>query len=88
MVSPTAATSDIYKKTLARIEKIQSHLKSSSPGNRLKGKVCIITGVGSLKGIGCVFSVSLIASTTYESSYRRATALLFAHEGLLATTHF
>ncbi|KAF9222687.1 NAD(P)-binding protein [Gyrodon lividus] len=41
-----------YQRTLTRIEQIQSHLKNSPRGQRLKGKVCIITGVGSLHGIG------------------------------------
>ncbi|KDQ57763.1 hypothetical protein JAAARDRAFT_194042 [Jaapia argillacea MUCL 33604] len=43
---------DHYKRTLARIEKIQSHLANSPRGSKLKGKVCVITGVGSMKGIG------------------------------------
>ncbi|KAI0685194.1 NAD-P-binding protein [Cytidiella melzeri] len=41
-----------YKKTLARLESIQGHLKTAPRSGRLQGKVCIITGVGSLKGIG------------------------------------
>jgi len=41
-----------YQKTVARIEKIQSHLSRSPRGTKLKGKVCVVTGVGSLKGIG------------------------------------
>ncbi|KIK98349.1 hypothetical protein PAXRUDRAFT_823955 [Paxillus rubicundulus Ve08.2h10] len=41
-----------HQRTLTRIEQIQSHLKNSPRGQRLKGKVCIITGVGSLHGIG------------------------------------
>ncbi|KAG8810484.1 hypothetical protein FRC19_004523, partial [Serendipita sp. 401] len=40
-----------YEQTLRRLEKIQKHLERPR-GDRLKGKVCIITGVGSLKGIG------------------------------------
>lgn len=44
--------SEAYKRTLARLQKIQSHLDNSPRGSRLKDKVCIITGVGSLKGIG------------------------------------
>ncbi|KAJ7703082.1 hypothetical protein B0H17DRAFT_1041534 [Mycena rosella] len=43
---------EFYENTKARIQKIQSHLANSPRGTRLKGKVCIITGVGSLKGIG------------------------------------
>ncbi|KLO20361.1 NAD-binding protein [Schizopora paradoxa] len=41
-----------YSSTLARIEKIKSHLDHAPRGSKLKSKVCIITGVGSLKGIG------------------------------------
>ncbi|KAG8829645.1 hypothetical protein FRC17_006233, partial [Serendipita sp. 399] len=40
-----------YEQTLRRLEKIQKHLERPR-GDRLRGKVCIITGVGSLKGIG------------------------------------
>ena len=47
---------EAYKRTLARIEKIQAHLSTAPRGTRLKDKVCIITGVGSLKGIGCVWA--------------------------------
>ncbi|KAF8070553.1 hypothetical protein FPV67DRAFT_1668401 [Lyophyllum atratum] len=43
---------DFYKVTTDRIKKIQSQLATAPRGTRLKGKVCIITGVGSLKGIG------------------------------------
>ena len=42
-----------YEQTIRRLEKIQGHLKRAR-GDRLKGKVAIITGVGSLKGIGSV----------------------------------
>ncbi|KAJ7346741.1 hypothetical protein DFH08DRAFT_869186 [Mycena albidolilacea] len=50
--APQQAAQDFYENTKARIQKIQSHLASSPRGIRLKDKVCIITGVGSLKGIG------------------------------------
>lgn len=43
-----------YATTKARIEKIQSQLDNAARGDKLRGKVCIITGVGSLKGIGYV----------------------------------
>ncbi|KIJ51436.1 hypothetical protein M422DRAFT_158636 [Sphaerobolus stellatus SS14] len=43
---------EFYKKTVARLDKIQNHLKTAPRTGRVKGKVCIITGVGSLKGIG------------------------------------
>ncbi|KAJ8596610.1 NAD(P)-binding protein [Rhizopogon salebrosus TDB-379] len=40
------------QRTLVRIGQIQSHLSNSPRGQRLKGKTCIVTGVGSLHGIG------------------------------------
>lgn len=49
---PTKSPEEAYKHTLARIQKIQSHLDNVPRGSKLKDKVCIITGVGSLKGIG------------------------------------
>ncbi|KAJ7680442.1 hypothetical protein DFH06DRAFT_973326 [Mycena polygramma] len=50
--SPTQSAQEFYENTKARIQKIQSHLAGSPRGIRLKDKVCIITGVGSSKGIG------------------------------------
>jgi len=41
-----------YSKTSNRLQKIQAHLQSAPRAGRLRDKVCIITGVGSLKGIG------------------------------------
>ena len=43
---------DHYKKTAARIAQIQSQFSEAPRGTRLKEKVCVVTGVGSLKGIG------------------------------------
>jgi len=43
---------DFARRTAARLEQIQSQLQTKPTGNRLKGKVCIITGVGSKAGIG------------------------------------
>lgn len=48
-----------YATTKARIEKIQSQLDNAARGDKLKGKVCIITGAGSLKGIGYAASLRL-----------------------------
>ena len=45
---------EFYQRTLARLQKIQNHLDETPRCGRLKGKICVITGVGSLKGIGCV----------------------------------
>lgn len=43
---------DFFKRTLTRLNKIRSHLVSAPRNSKLKGKVCIVTGVGSLLGIG------------------------------------
>ncbi|CAL1707725.1 unnamed protein product [Somion occarium] len=48
----TESSEEFYNRTVSRLQKLQSHLESAPRGSRLKGKVCIITGVGSLKGIG------------------------------------
>jgi len=41
-----------YAKTIARIKQIQTQLGSAVRSGKLKDKVCVITGAGSLKGIG------------------------------------
>lgn len=41
-----------YEATLKRLELIQSHLERKPRSGRLAGKVCIVTGAGSLTGIG------------------------------------
>ncbi|KAF9481512.1 NAD(P)-binding protein [Pholiota conissans] len=41
-----------YNRTTARIQQIQSQLENAVRSGKLKDKVCVITGVGSLKGIG------------------------------------
>ncbi|KAG7098653.1 hypothetical protein E1B28_000569 [Marasmius oreades] len=43
---------DTLQMSLKRIQNIKSHLDSAPRGQRLQGKVCIVTGVGSMKGIG------------------------------------
>lgn len=45
-----------YQHTLARIEQIQNQFTEAGSG-KLKGKVAVITGVGSLKGIGYVYGL-------------------------------
>ncbi|TFY83015.1 hypothetical protein EWM64_g1006 [Hericium alpestre] len=52
VVKQQASLEEQYKRTVARIESIQSHLKQTPRGTRLQGKVGVITGVGSVKGIG------------------------------------
>ncbi|EIM79166.1 sex determination protein tasselseed-2 [Stereum hirsutum FP-91666 SS1] len=51
-IQQQVSSDEFYKRTVARIQGIQGHLSQTPRGNRLKGKVCVITGVGSLKGIG------------------------------------
>jgi len=43
-----------YETTVRRLAKVQGHLSTRPRSERLKDKVCIVTGVGSLKGIGYV----------------------------------
>ena len=69
-----------YTTTKARIQKIQSQLDNAARGDKLRGKVCIITGVGSLKGIGYA-SLRLYKAFLTSINCRRATSILFAHEG-------
>ena len=75
-----AKDDDSYRKTAARIEKIQSHLSRSARGSRLKGKVCVITGVGSLKGIGYALCSQIDVDGILTNASSRASALLFANE--------
>lgn len=63
------SSDDFYKKTVDRIERIQSHLSKSPRGIRLKGKVCVITGVGSMKGIGYV-GVQLVDLLPLKSAFK------------------
>jgi len=38
--------------TRARLEAIKTHLETAPRSGKLEGKTCVITGAGSLKGIG------------------------------------
>lgn len=49
---PAGASKAAYERTAARLRKVVKHVEEAPRGTSLKGKVCIITGVGSLKGIG------------------------------------
>lgn len=51
----TVAAEAAYKRTVARLAVITKQFTGGPCGTKLKGKVAIITGVGSLKGIGYVF---------------------------------
>ena len=55
-IKQLASPQEHYKRTVARIAKIQSHLATTPRTGKLKGKVAIVTGVGSLKGIGYTLS--------------------------------
>jgi hypothetical protein len=70
-----------YKRTVARLAKIQSHLATAPRTGKLRGKVAVVTGVGSLKGIGYASLVHKNLSHILNDFGRRAAALLFAHEG-------
>jgi len=50
--APGTANEIHYAATAARIKQIQTQLETSVRTGKLKSKVCIITGVGSMKGIG------------------------------------
>lgn len=50
----SGSSEEFYKRTVARLQRIQGHLAEAPRSGRLRGKVCVITGVGSVKGIGCV----------------------------------
>ncbi|EIN11506.1 NAD(P)-binding protein [Punctularia strigosozonata HHB-11173 SS5] len=52
MSTPVVDDKEFYKQTVQRLAKIQSHLSETPRGTRMKGKVCVVTGVASLKGIG------------------------------------
>lgn len=45
---------EFFKQTLSRLEQVQKQFTGLPRSGRLQGKVCIITGVGSVKGIGYV----------------------------------
>ena len=45
---------EFVAQTRARLETIRSHLETAPRSGKLKGKTCVITGAGSLKGIGSV----------------------------------
>ncbi|KAG8690552.1 hypothetical protein FRC11_010804 [Ceratobasidium sp. 423] len=49
---PRVGAEEYAKLTVERLQRIQSQLTTTPRAGKLKGKVCIITGVGSIKGIG------------------------------------
>ncbi|KAI0297143.1 sex determination protein tasselseed-2 [Russula brevipes] len=51
-IEQAASLQHHHKRTVARIAGIQSHLATAPRSGKLRDKVVIITGVGSLKGIG------------------------------------
>lgn len=49
---PKGTPEEQARRTLDRLQAIQSQLTTAPRAGKLKGKVCVITGVGSMKGIG------------------------------------
>lgn len=49
---PKPSPQEHYNRTVARLAQIQSRLATAPRTGKLSGKVAVITGVGSLKGIG------------------------------------
>ncbi|KAF8678396.1 Enoyl-(Acyl carrier protein) reductase [Rhizoctonia solani] len=49
---PKVGAEQYAKLTAERLQRIQSQLTTTPRAGKLEGKVCIITGVGSIKGIG------------------------------------
>lgn len=47
---------EFVAQTRARLETIKTHLETAPRSGKLNGKICVITGAGSLKGIGSVRS--------------------------------
>lgn len=50
--TPSQALIDAQKRTLARLSAIQQQFASNKGSGRFAGKVAIVTGAGSEKGIG------------------------------------
>lgn len=48
----SAAKKPTASRTVVRLAQIQSRLATAPRSGKLRGKVAIITGVGSIKGIG------------------------------------
>jgi cyanophycinase-like exopeptidase len=46
------------QRTLARLEAVKHHFDTAQSAGRFANKVAIVTGVGSLKGIGSVYPTS------------------------------
>ena len=52
MRSRQPSADEQQQRTTARLQSIRLQLLNAPRGEKLKDKVCVITGVGSLKGIG------------------------------------
>jgi hypothetical protein len=57
VLKQSASPQEHFKRTVTRLARIQSHLATAPRTGKLRGKVAVITGVGSLKGIGYDFSL-------------------------------
>lgn len=49
-----SAVEQQQQRTLARLEQVKHHFTAQTGSGRFHHRVAIVTGVGSLKGIGCV----------------------------------
>jgi len=58
----SASPQEHHKDTVVRLARIQSHLATAPRTGKLKGKVAIITGVSSLKGIGYTVTSSNVSA--------------------------
>ena len=52
VIKQSVSPQEHYKRTVTRLARIQSHLATAPRTGKLRGKVAVVTGVGSLKGIG------------------------------------
>lgn len=57
------------QRTLARLEAVKHHFDTAQSAGRFANKVAIVTGVGSLKGIGSVSPASDMAERLLLTPY-------------------
>ncbi|EMD32131.1 hypothetical protein CERSUDRAFT_88410 [Gelatoporia subvermispora B] len=57
--APASVSNEEFRdRTVSRLKSIQTHLETAPRSGKLKGKVCVVTGVGSLTGIGRAASLT------------------------------
>jgi len=57
-MAPATSPKEHYRHTVVRLARIKSHLETAPRTGKLEGKVAIVTGAGSLKGIGRASALS------------------------------